>query len=120
MTEEVNWQEAYIKLEEQIEFMMKDTARLLNDNPPKLEINKLMVERKNGYTSIIADATGQHMTYACYLYEKRTNKELLRLPYQYSNSFVFKLPQGEYIAKIFVRENQSATRKVVDSIRFYS
>ncbi|TDL93359.1 hypothetical protein ERX27_10720 [Macrococcus brunensis] len=120
MTNEVNWKEAYLKLEEQIEFMMKNTQELLENNPPKLEINKLIIDRNNGYTSVIADATGSDMTYACYLYDKKNNKELLRLKYQYANSFVFKLPKGEYIAKVFVRENLSETRKVVESIRFYS
>lgn len=120
MAEQVNYERAYKKLEEQIEFMMEDTKRLLENNPPKLEFNKVRVERKDGYTSIVIDASGEKMMYACYLYQKKNNKELMKLPYQYSNTFIFQLPKGEYYVRVFVRSNYSNDKKIVDTVRFYA
>lgn len=120
MTKPINWEIAYKNLEEQIEFMMKETEQLISNTPPELKINKIYIDRTNGYSSLIVNATGSNMMYACYLYENKTKKELVKTTYQYSNSFVFKLPKGKYFARVFVKANKNNNEKVVDTITFNS
>ncbi|MGV2874587.1 hypothetical protein ROU88_01760 [Macrococcus capreoli] len=118
MNNAIDWEKAYKNLEEQIEFIMKETEHLIANTPPVLKINKILVDRSNGYTSLIVNATGSNMMYACYLYENKTKKELVKTPYQYSNSFVFQLPKGKYFARVFVKANHNNKQKVVDTITF--
>ncbi|WP_414051186.1 hypothetical protein [Macrococcus animalis] len=120
MNKEIDWEVAYKNLEEQVEFMMKETEELITNTPPELKINKILVDRSNGYASLIVNASGSNMMYACYLYENKTKKELVKTQYQYSNSFVFKLPKGKYFARIFVKANRNNNQKVVDTITFNS
>jgi len=120
MNKSINWEEAYKNLEEQVDFMMRETEQLLSNTPPELKINKIIVDRTNGFSSLIINASGSNMMYACYLYDNKTKEELVKTTYQYSNSFVFKLPRGKYFARVFVKANKNNNEKVVDTITFNS
>lgn len=117
MTNEVNWEAAYNDLKSQVAFMMEDTRQLLVDNPVKLKINKIVVDKDETFSSLIVDASGDTMMYACYLYHQRSKKELVKTKYQYSNTFVFQLPKGKYFARLFVK-NRMTGQKEIDTISF--
>ncbi|AQL55884.1 hypothetical protein [Abyssicoccus albus] len=116
--QKIDWEFAYKELESQIEFMMLETKELLENNPATLRINNVKVDQNPPYTGLIVNATGDNMRYACYLYNAKNNKELKKVMYQLSNTFIFDLPIGQYKAKIFVKEMNKNQRKTSMDINF--
>lgn len=103
----VNWEKAYHDLESHIEQIMKETSELVNNASPKLRINDVHTEDKDGVLQVIIDATGHKMTYALYLVDRTGKTETIKLPYQLSNTFNLDIPAGRYTVQGFARQHEN-------------
>ena len=67
----VDWEKAYHDLESHIGQIMKETSELVNGAAPKLRINDVHVSDRGGTLEVIIDATGNRMTYAVYVIDRK-------------------------------------------------
>src|SRR5699024_40198 len=85
---------------------MEETSELVNNASPKLRINDVHVRDTGGTLEVIIDATGNRMTYAVYVTDRKGKAETLKLPYQLSNTFNLDVPKGRYTVQGFARQHE--------------
>ncbi|WP_017548084.1 hypothetical protein [Salinicoccus carnicancri] len=103
----VDWEKAYRDLESHIGQIMEETSALVNNASPKLRINDVHVRDAGGTLEVIIDATGNRMTYAVYVTDRKGRMETLKLPYQLSNTFNLDVPKGRYTVQGFARQHEN-------------